>query len=237
MWTDQTAKTFIDYGRYFVPHRETQIEVICNLIPPGKEPFLILELACGEGLLAGALLDKHRSANVIGLDASQLMLQQAKKRLNKFGERFETKTFDLFDHSWRQDFNCVQAVVSSLAIHHLDEKQKSRLFKDVFKMLGGGGVLIIADVIQPASETAIRQAADAWDADVKRRAVDLDGDEAAYEYFHREGWNMFRYSDPIDKPSTIVEQLRWLEEAGYEEVDLFWMTAGHAIFGGSKPEK
>ena len=104
-------------------------------------------------------------------------------------------------------------------------------------MLGRGGVLIIADVIQPASEVGNQQAADAWDAAVKQRALDLDGNEAAYEYFRREGWNMFRYSDPIDKPSTILEQLKWLDEAGFEGVDLFWMAAGHAIFGGQKPAK
>ena len=202
MWTDQTSKTFIDYGRYFVPDREIQIEVICNLVPSMSEPFHILELACGEGLLAEALLDKHSSAIVHGLDASQLMLSQAKERLDRFGERFVTRSFDLFDVSWREDFRSVQAVVSSLAIHHLDGQQKSALFKDIYKILGSGGVLIIADVIQPANEVGNQQAADAWDVAVKRRALDLDGNEAAYEYFQREGWNMFRYSDPIDKPST-----------------------------------
>lgn len=234
MWTDQTAKTFIDYGRYFVPQRESQIEIICNLVPARGEPFRILELACGEGLLAEALLDKHSSATVYGLDASQLMLQEAKKRLVGFDGRFETRLFDLFDHSWRKEYQPVQAVISSLSIHHMDGIQKSDLFKDMYKLLEAGGVLIIADVIQPSSEIGIRQAAEAWDAAVKRRAIELDGDEAAFDYFQRERWNMFRHSDPIDKPSTIIDQLRWLEEAGFGGVDLYWMAAGHAIFGGIK---
>ena len=42
-------------------------------------------------------------------------------------------------------------------------------------------------------------------------------------------------ADPIDKPSTLLEQLRWLEAAGFAAVDVFWMEAGHAIFGGVKP--
>jgi tRNA (cmo5U34)-methyltransferase len=235
MWTDQTAKTFIDYGRYFVPQRESQIEIICNLVPTNGEPFRILELACGEGLLAEALLDKHSAANVYGLDASQLMLEQAKKRLVRFGDRFEARIFDLFDRSWRKEYQPVQAVVSSLSIHHMDGNQKSDLFKDMYKLLDAGGGFIIADVIQPANEIGIQLAADAWDAAVKRRAIALDGEEAAFDYFRRERWNMFRHSDPIDKPSTIFEQLRWLEEAGFGDVDVYWMAAGHAIFGGIKP--
>ena len=57
-WGAQNSQTFIDYGRYFVPEREQQIETICVLIPPRNTPFNILELCCGEGLLARALLDR-----------------------------------------------------------------------------------------------------------------------------------------------------------------------------------
>jgi hypothetical protein len=39
----------------------------------------------------------------------------------------------------------------------------------------------------------------------------------------------------MDKPSTLPEQLRWMEEAGFEEVDVFWARAGHALLGGYRP--
>lgn len=237
MWTDQTAKTFIDYGRYFVPYRELQMQIICDLIPSVEEPYQIIELACGEGLLAEVLLEKHDKATVHGLDASPLMLSQAEKRLNRFGERFKARKFDMFDDSWRTEFQATQAVVSSLAIHHLDEQQKLDLFKDIHEMLRSGGAFINADVIQPANDIAVSVAADAWDEAVKRRALELDGDDSAFDYFQREHWNMFRYSDPIDKPSSIFEQLRWLDEAGFAGVDIYWMAAGHAIFGGIKPAR
>jgi tRNA (cmo5U34)-methyltransferase len=40
---------------------------------------------------------------------------------------------------------------------------------------------------------------------------------------------------PIDRPSTLVDQLNWLQTAGSTQVDVFWLRAGHAIFGGWKP--
>ena len=42
--------------------------------------------------------------------------------------------------------------------------------------------------------------------------------------------------EDIDKPSPLLTQLKWLEQAGFKAVDVFWMQAGHAIFGGWKPE-
>ena len=48
-------------------------------------------------------------------------------------------------------------------------------------------------------------------------------------------WNLYRYPDPdFDMPSTVPEHLAWLEEAGFERADLFWLKAGHAVYGGYK---
>ena len=41
--------------------------------------------------------------------------------------------------------------------------------------------------------------------------------------------------DSIDKPSPLFDQLKWLDKAGFTDVDVFWMKVGHAIFGGRKP--
>ena len=49
--------------------------------------------------------------------------------------------------------------------------------------------------------------------------------------FQRADWNHFRHSepDPIDKPSTLVEQIDWLREAGFGGIDMHWMTAGQML--------
>lgn len=44
-----------------------------------------------------------------------------------------------------------------------------------------------------------------------------------------------RYFDPdFDKPSRLVNQLNWLAAAGFTAVDVYWLRAGHAVFGGYK---
>jgi tRNA (cmo5U34)-methyltransferase len=235
-WSESNSQTFLDYGRYFVPEREGQIETICGLIPPSSTGAVIVELCCGEGLLAHAILECFPGCVVRGLDGSSEMLAASGKRLAGFGDRFQTQHFDLASIGWRSAIRDAHVVVSSLAIHHLDGPEKQALFVDVYGMLSLGGVFVIADVIAPAGSQAESVAADAWDWAVRQRSLELDGNLDGFGLFQREHWNMYRYFDPddIDKPSPLYAQLQWLEMAGFVDVDVYWMQAGHAIFGGRR---
>jgi tRNA (cmo5U34)-methyltransferase len=234
LWNEKASQEFMDYGRYLVPGRETQLQLISQLIPSSGAAFEVMDLACGEGLLAEAILQQHPQAIVHGYDGSPAMLARAQARLAAFGPRFFAHKFNLFDYNWRQVNHFVHAVVSSLAIHHLDGGQKQILFNDIFHMLHHGGVLLIADLVQPASVLGTAVAAQAWDEVVKQRSLALSGSTDAFDFFVREKWNIFTYPEPMDKPSGLFEQLQWLAAAGFTAVDIYWMQAGHAIYGGCK---
>jgi len=183
-----------------------------------------------------AILERVPESMVYGLDGSQTMLEHARRRLARFGGRFRASLIELGDLSWRGRFEGFHAVVSSLAIHHLDDEGKQRLFKDLLAMLSPGGVVIIADLVAPASKRGTALAAEAWDHAVREQSRETGAGEA-FAAFERLRWNMYRYpdEDDVDKPSRILDQLKWLEEAGFQRVDVYWMYAGHAIFGGEKP--
>ncbi len=233
-WSEQNSQTFLDLGRYYVPDRELQIETICSLVPPTVGPFEVLELCCGEGLLARALLERYPQCSVHGLDGSDTMLKRARQALESFGDRFSAEAFDLAAQEWRDPAQGYRAIISSLAIHHLDHQEKQKLYIDLYAMLAPDGTLVVADVIQAASAPGNELAANAWDEAVRQQALARDGDLAVYQRFKDEGWNMFRYLDEVDKPSRLFDQLKWLEAAGFRVVDVYWMKAGHAIFGGQK---
>src|SRR5690349_16269005 len=94
-WGDESSRTFLDQGRYFVPDRAAQIAAVSALVPPSDDPFEILELCPGAGLLAEALLERFPSCTVHGLDGSPVMLEHASARLARFGARFRPARFDL----------------------------------------------------------------------------------------------------------------------------------------------
>ncbi|NWG75749.1 MAG: class I SAM-dependent methyltransferase [Rubrivivax sp.] len=236
-WDEANTQAFLDYGRYFVPERERQIEIITRLTPRTEQPSALIDLCCGEGLLAQALLESFPSYTVFGLDGSPAMLQRARQRLAGFGERFQACACNLFARAWPETGLPVLAVVSSLAIHHLEGRQKLVLFEEVYRLLSPGGAFLIADLIEPTHPQGWAAAAEAWDEAVRQRSRQIDGNDQAFEFFQRERWNTYRYLDPedIDKPSPLLSQLKWLEQAGFTAVDVFWMLAGHAVFGGWKP--
>lgn len=233
-WDEDDSRGFLDLGRFFVPDREEQIATVLDLIPDPGDGQLV-DLCCGEGLLSRALLERFPKARVLALDRSPAMIEHVMANLCSFGRRFEAGIFDLEDRSWRTGFDRpVRAFVSSLAIHHLDGPGKRRLFADLAAALAPGGVLAIADLVQPGSEVGRALAARAWDESVRRRSLELLGGLGPYERFRLERWNFYAdpEPDPIDQPSRLTDQLRWLEEAGLTGVDVHWMKAGHAVFGG-----
>jgi tRNA (cmo5U34)-methyltransferase len=235
-WDEETSKRYLDYGRYFVPAREQQMRIMVNLLKGMPHPSRILELCCGEGLLAEMLLDALPGSSYLGLDGSALMLEKSGERLSRFGDRVKLISFDLADRSWRKLEGLFQAVVSALAIHHLEGAGKLVLFQDVYAMLENGGAFIISDIVDLSTSPGRDVAADAWDEVVRERSLELDGNTAGLDFFQHEGWNTFNYLDPddIDHPSPLFDQLKWLEQAGFVDVDVHFMQAGHALFSGWK---
>ena len=228
----RTSQRYLDYGRYFVPAREQQMRIMVDLLKGLLQPCIVLEVCCGEGLLAEMLLADLTGATYLGLDGSDLMLERASRRLSRFGSRVKLGKFELADRSWRRPEHPVNGVVSSLAIHHLDGVGKLTLFKDVFAMLTEEGVVIVADMIEPVTDAGRRVVADAWDEVVRQRSLELDGSTAGMDFFLQEGWNTYRFLDPddIDHPSPLLDQLKWLEQAGFVDIDVHILQAGHALF-------
>ena len=238
-WDEETSQRFLDYGKYFVPQREEQMSIIVKLLEGLPQPSSILELCCGEGWLAELILKELPWTTILEMDGSQVMLGKARNRLKKYEGRYQLNKFDLADLSWRKLDQPLQAVVSMLAIHHLDGLGKQELFQAVHGMLSVGGAFIIADMVEPANPSGRGIAAEAWDEIVRQRALQLDGNTAGLDFFQREGWNTFRYLDPddIDHPSRLFDQLKWLEQAGFVDIDVHFFLAGHALFSGWKADR
>jgi tRNA (cmo5U34)-methyltransferase len=235
-WGDENSADFLELSRYFVPERELQIEVVCELVP-SDGPAQVIDLCCGDGILSEALLRRFPDINVRGLDGSAAMLDQARRQLAPFGRRFTAEHFELADSDWREGLPPCRAVVSSLAVHHLEDAGKQRLFSDMLAVLGPGGALVIADLIDPASAAARALAARQWDEAVRRRSLELAGSLEPYRRFLALGWNSYSATepDPVDKMAPLLDQLEWMKAAGFSAVDTPWAHAGHAIFVGYRP--
>jgi len=232
--TEDDSETYRGLSRDAVPERERQIDIVVTLVEAAEADGPVLDLCCGEGLMTEALHRRLPAAALLAYDGSQSMLNEVQGRIG--GGALSTRVIDLADRGWRAFDPPLRAVVSSLAIHHLDGAQKQALFKDLYDALAPGGVFVLADIVQPASAAGTAIAGKLWDEETERRALALDGNRRGFEIFRETGWNSFAAGafDAIDKPSTIQEQMNWLSHAGFAKVDLHWMLAGQMILSGWK---
>ncbi|SDF30869.1 class I SAM-dependent methyltransferase [Thalassobaculum litoreum] len=234
VWTEDTSAAFRDLAHYAVPERELQVETILSLIPQPDGAALAMDICCGAGGLTAAMLERIPTLRVLALDGSQSMLETTRTAAGRDAERLDAALIDIADTAWRTPPEPLHAVVSSLAIHHLDGPGKQRLFADIHAALKPGGVFVMADLVEPVTAAGRRIAGDAWDAETRRRALDTDGTLGGYERFVAEDWNYYRLPgpDPLDKPSSVTDLLDWLRGTGFQGVDLHWMKAGHVIMSG-----
>ena len=143
---------------------------------------------------------------------SEKMLEKARKNLKIYRERYYLQKFRLEATDWRSSNLQANAFVSSLAIHHLDREQKQSLFKDLFGLLSPGGILVIADIIEPTQPIGFDIASGHWDDFIRKKSKENNND-IAHQKFLDGHWNYFEYpgEDPIDKPSSIISQLKLMK--------------------------
>jgi tRNA (cmo5U34)-methyltransferase len=233
IWSENESEVYRTISRYAVPERERQIDIVLTLVKSARGGD-VADLCCGEGLLANSVLDAFTDIGVVALDGSESMLEQT-RRGSRHPDRLRTLRIDLTATDWRA-LTGLRAVVSSLAIHHLDETGKAALFADIYRMLAPGGVFVLADVILPASKAGNAVAGKMWDEEVLRRSRELTGHDEGLDLFRKADWNHFLHGDidPMDKPSSVAAHFDMLRAAGFADVDIHWMMAGQAVMSGWK---
>lgn len=107
-------------------------------------PRRILDLGTGTGMTAAAVLAAHPSAELVGLDGSEMMLSHA----HELVPQATLLVGDLVDPLPDGPFDLV---VSALAIHHLDAPKKADLFCRMAEVMEPGGRFVLFDVVVPTS--------------------------------------------------------------------------------------
>lgn len=172
-----------------------------------KESPAILDVGAGTGLLSALLLEKYPAATIMLLDISDKMLAVAEKR---FGGR-STITFRTGDYSRVDLGGPYDLVCSALSIHHLDAGDKRRLFSRIFSALIPGGLFVNADQAEGETPYFSRRYREYWDEFLKNGPLKPE-----------ESREILRRRDTLDRNEKLSDQLAWLSEAGFSDVDVVY---------------
>jgi ubiquinone/menaquinone biosynthesis C-methylase UbiE len=233
---DWLVKRFLEGVRGGIPHASDQIDVMLRLINASQLPIeRFLDLGCGSGLLAIAVLAQYPNARATLVDYSEPMMDAARDLLGEDATVPHFVIADLGDPSWLATVSenaPYDAVVSGFAIHHLTHERKRALYRELLGLLQPGAVFVnIEHVASPTrwSEARFDDAMIDSLADYQVQAgMGKTREQIAGEYRGRE-----------DKAANILapveEQCRWLAEAGFDDVDCYFKYFELAVIAGRKP--
>jgi tRNA (cmo5U34)-methyltransferase len=205
-WTtdEERVGRYLDRADEF-PHRVEGESVLLAHVP--GDARRILDLGTGDGRLLALLRQDRPEMRGVGVDFSELMLDRARERFA--GEkRVELVAHDLAEPL--PPLGRFDAVVSSMAIHHLEHDRKRTINREVFDLLEPGGVF--ANFEHVASPT-----------DRLHRAFFAAIDEP------------LENEDPSDRLLDVETQLGWLRELGFDDVDCYWKWLEMALLIGVRP--
>ena len=119
-----------------------------------REPN-VLEIGAGPGFLAEHVLDCCRVSSYHLVDFSPPMLELARRRLAKFGERVFFHQVDFLEENWWQPLpeKFFDAAVSLQAVHEVRQPEKiAQLYSGVVTLVADGGKIIVADKLDYETE-------------------------------------------------------------------------------------
>lgn len=202
-----------------IPKYHEQNETVLALIPfKRSRDVKVLDLGCGTGILSYLVLRAFPGSQVAAFDLAENMLAACQKNLRDYKDRITL----IKGHFGFDDFGGgYDIILSGLATHHLDDKEKPRLYKRIYNALDRGGVFINREIVLGETPSLTDRYLYLWREFIRSNGED---DEKWFNKYLRE-----------DIPATVEVQTDWLREIGFIDVGCHWRYFNFAIFGGKKP--
>ncbi|MBW4561390.1 MAG: methyltransferase domain-containing protein [Mojavia pulchra JT2-VF2] len=216
--------------RQLLPRYDEMLEVITRCLPSTSRR--ILELGCGTGEVSLKILNRCPDAEVVALDYSPRMLQFAQAKITAAGYQnrwsgVEADFGDWADNPEKLNIGSeFDACVSSLAIHHLNDEMKFKLFQQIAASLISSGCFWNADPILPESPVlaeVYKAAREDWAAQQGKTLAEVRA---------KVGTSVTQGYSSQDQLASLDTHIQMLTKAGFVTVAVPWKYYGLAVFGG-----
>jgi tRNA (cmo5U34)-methyltransferase len=211
------------------PVRPEQLDILLSILEGEyAEGKAILDIGMGSGIVEELILRRIAHAYVVGVDASEAMLEIANHRLREFGGRYEVVVHDFTQiDTLKLPEREYQAAISVQAIHNVADEYKLPIFRFVHQTLEPGGIFLLLDRIAVDTPGLFSAYRSVW-----QRLNRVHGASM------REGDTFEEHTRKVaargDLPASLERHLVWLREAGFEAACLH-LHANRALFAARKP--
>ena len=163
-------------------------------------------MGTGDGRLLGFIIAHKEIGESIATDFSQTMLEHARRRFT------DDNTVEVVEHDLKDPlpaWPAFDAIVSSFAIHHVNDERKQTLYQEIYDQLTPGGFFCNLEHVSSPTEKL-------------------------HEDFYLALGSTVAHEDQSNICTSVEAQLTWLREIGFADVDCFWKWRELALLVGQK---
>ncbi len=216
------------------PNRSKMISIALDFLPyKSKSTLKAIDLGTGTGIFSESFIKKFYNSKILAIDGSVKMIDLARARL---GNLLKSVDFEIIDFKkFKLEKSCLNyfdVAISSYALHHLTKKEKSVLLRKIWKVLKPGGWFINADLIIAQSDVIENRIQDIRTYGIVKRSNGTD-----YRFKSIESTRNFLNELELnegDNPLTISEDLKIIEEVGFNEIGTLWQEYREVVYCGKK---
>lgn len=177
----------------------------------------ILDLGAGTGILSEFVANRFPSPSLSLLDVSAEMLEKAQSRLARYSPKIHIQ-----EMTAPLPAGAFDAIISSLAIHHLSDEEKQHLYAKAWGALRPGGLFLNAEQILGESQ----------EQENFFNQMHLTGARALGS--SEEEINQAIQRMKFDRCAPLNKQIDWLSRAGFVHAGVFFQHFRFAVFAGWK---
>lgn len=179
----------------------------------------VLELGVGTGLTAERILGQMPNAEYTAIDFSEQMLAGARRRLSQYNVTFVNGDYSQIDLPNDNDL-----VVSVVGIHHQEtDDDKKSIFQRIYDSLNKTGTFIFGDLVTYRDPTEAALNEEKHFQHLVENAQDV---ESLKEWEHHHKY--------LNKLAPLEDQVGWLREVGFREVNLVYQKFNTALIYAKK---
>ncbi|GET40556.1 class I SAM-dependent methyltransferase [Microseira wollei] len=139
----------------YMGHRELYSILHEFLASYFQKPFSLLDLGCGDASFIAQALLHTTIVSYKGIDLSETALKIALDNM-EFGAYeksfIQGNLFEVVPELVQQKEDSFDTILASFTLHHLSLAQKDLIVGEIYRLLQGGGVFILIDIVRREAE-------------------------------------------------------------------------------------
>lgn len=181
-----------------------------------------LDVGCGSGALGEIILNDSTVTleRLVMCDISDEMLNIARNRLEKIGEKTELVKRSALELDYNSEFNVVTSVMVS---HYFSAEERKLAAENCYTALEAGGIFIVFENTAPENSENEKLFLNMWKSFQLSQGRSEEAVNAHLKRYNREYF-----------PITAKEHTALLESCGFRRVETVWTSYMQAGFMGIK---